>query len=305
MPSIGLSSFSLRRQIGPVVMERFDRDGTMIPFTLDATSTLSMREFVTLAPQRLPLDHLEICQVQLVGMSDWQLADLADAVNESGLAVLAMPVDVGDIGHPLRSVRDESLAANIEWFDIAARVGARAVRVNAVSPHHDSGLAATTAELTEALLALSDAAADRGLDLLLENKGGTRDYAQVLVEILSGVDAGRLGLILDIGNFEPYSSAMIGHNRGIPIPADLELERLYSQIELLAPWATVVHVKSHIFDEAGVHSPLDIERALSIVAAHGFDGPLTIEYEGNHPDPWAMSELTLALTRRVMGERAA
>jgi sugar phosphate isomerase/epimerase len=46
--------------------------------------------------------------------------------------------------------------------------------------------------------------------------------------------------------------------------------------------------------------PVDLKRALSILVEHGYDGPLSLEYEGNGGDPWAKSLAVLDLARSVL-----
>jgi hypothetical protein len=65
----------------------------------------------------------------------------------------------------------------------------------------------------------------------------------------------------------------------------MDFEPLYDRIATLAPHASLIHAKS--VDPARDGTPLpDLSRALGIVAAAGYAGNFSIEWEGRNGDPW-------------------
>ena len=65
--------------------------------------------------------------------------------------------------------------------------------------------------------------------------------------------------------------------------------------------ASLVHAKAH--DPASDGTPLfDLDRALQIVADSGYDGPLSIEWEGLLGDPWDHTARVLGLVRDHFAE---
>jgi sugar phosphate isomerase/epimerase len=156
--------------------------------------------------------------------------------------------------------------------------------------------------LVEALRSLGDYAAARGSRLLVENHGGPSSDPAWMSRLLDEVGADRLGLLLDLGNFDalmlPTMALLFGGPDGAPVDpeqvfAGLDLSSLYDGIEALAPRAELVHVKAHVVGDDGTVGPVDLDRALGILTAHGYDGPLTVEYEGTGGDPWAKSARVL------------
>ena len=63
-----------------------------------------------------------------------------------------------------------------------------------------------------------------------------------------------------------------------------------------------MHAKA--FDPAADGSPLlDLDRALEILSASGYNGPISIEWEGLHGDPWVQTATVLATVRDHLAER--
>lgn len=304
MNEIAVSSFSLRAELGPVSFTSLGVDGTERSITIDAEPQLTLAEFASKARDSGGVSLIEICQVQVADRSAGAIDAIRAGMWRSGVELLTVPIDVGDISHPLREVRQRSIAATVMWFDFAAALDARFVRVNAVSPLESDGLAAPRAVTLDALRRLEDAAAQRGMGLLLENKGGVVRYSAILLELLDALADSSIGLILDTGNFEPLASAMIAAARGMQWEPDYHLEEVYQQIEMLAPHATVVHAKAHGFDADNVQGPMDLGRALRIVLATGFSGPITVEYEGHVGDPWTNTMAAVEIVRSVLAARA-
>ena len=56
-------------------------------------------------------------------------------------------------------------------------------------------------------------------------------------------------------------------------------------------------MKAHEVRDDGTVGHIDLPKSLAILAAHGYDGPLTVEYEGNGGDPWAKSARVLEIAR--------
>jgi hypothetical protein len=120
--------------------------------------------------------------------------------------------------------------------------------------------------------------------LLVENHGGPSSDPDYLLELRDQVDG--LGILLDLGNFEPLVSVSRARFAGDDLATDhLDTDHVYDRIRRLAPVAELVHVKA--FDPRENGSPLlDVDRALSVVHAAGFAGPYSIEWEGHRTDPW-------------------
>ena len=80
-----------------------------------------------------------------------------------------------------------------------------------------------------------------------------------------------------------------------------DLSPVYAGIATIAPYAGLVHAKTHEFDESGNHRLLDVVRALRTVRDTGYAGPVSIEYEGSGSDPWSSISRTKELVEEAFG----
>lgn len=298
MPQLAVSSFSLHSVLGPISIERRDDEGALHKHSFDFPRRHTMEEFAAVAREKIGVSAVELCQIQFDAHDDARIETLRTGLDAAGVKLLTLPIDLGDFGGLNPQWRAEDEARTVEWFGIAAKLGARFVRVNAGSPGSTLADEARPA-LVESLQRLSDVARNLGLTLLIENHGGSSSDPAFITALLEDVGADRLGLLLDLGNFEPLVS--LSHARFADPDSDdagLDFEPLYARIAALAPYATLVHAKS--VDPARDGTPLpDLSRALSIVADAGYTGDISIEWEGRKGDPWQKTAEVAAQVRAV------
>jgi sugar phosphate isomerase/epimerase len=295
MQHIAVSSWSLRQCLGPVHVNVRGPDGQKAPFTIDLPQTMTLLEFPRAARERLGLQAVEICQFQIPEHTPEYVAALKTALAEAGVELLNMPIDVGNISDPNPAYREEDLQEIEGWMRVAADLGARMVRVNA-----SSGMPGTPhapLEVTvESLRRLGQTANELGLKLLTENHGGITTDPEMVVQI---IEASGAGLLLDIGNFEPHLSITMATLTGADLPAEVDVTPIYAALARLAPYAALVHAKTHGFDADGRPQYLDVARALQVVRDAGYRGAISLEYEGNAGDPWENTARTRALVEQV------
>ncbi len=295
MSYLAVSSFSLHKALGPLRLEMRREDGTLDDLLIDFPRTLTFEEFIGQARDTVGVKAVELCQLQFDSAVPERIEHLRAALDEAGMRMLTMPIDIGDLGHVNAAWRADDEARIKNWFTIAKQLGASYVRVNAGSP----GSVVTQdawAGLVASLRSLGDAANSMGLRLLVENHGGTSSSPEFLLPLQAAVGLDRLGILLDLGNFDPLVG--ISHARFTNTDVEdtgIDLEPMYAAIARLAPHATLIHAKS--VDPARDGTPLpDLPRALSIVAASGYTGSISIEWEGRLGDPW---ERTCAIAATV------
>ena len=291
---IAVSSFSLRQQLGPIRLGYQDAEGNDAEFVLPMPQVIDLEQFPALVRERCGVELIEICQIQFAD-ADARVDAVRAALDAAGVGLLTVPIDVGNLADLSAQARRESEAAIVAWFDISSRLGSRYVRINAGSPFQPE---IELAHVIESMDRLADSAAERGLGLLVENHGGPSSDPDVLLELLEAVGTDRLGLLLDTGNFEPLITYASASFTGQQVTEQFDFGPVYERVERLAPYASVVHAKAHEF-RGDAHHPVDLERALRIVAATGFAGPITVEYEGNEGDPWQQTARTVELVRQV------
>jgi len=104
-----------------------------------------------------------------------------------------------------------------------------------------------------------------GVRLGIENHWGISARPDWIIQIVKSVDSPWLGTCPDFGNF----------------PAGVDI---YDGLAQLAPRAVHVQAKSWKFDAIGNETRLDYARCFGPFVAAGYQGAITIEYEGNGND---------------------
>ncbi|WP_223622392.1 sugar phosphate isomerase/epimerase [Microbacterium sp. EST19A] len=314
MTSLSMSSYSVREHLGPVEFSFTDPEGETKTFSFPYQSLTTLAEFPARAKEAFGVDQIETVAFQFRGgLEDPELDAFAEGLSASGVRLLNVAIDAGDLLEADDAKRAADVAELKRWITRFAEMGARFVRVNPgspFSPHHGEQ---PPVHLVEALVELGDHAAAQGARLLVENHGGPSSDPDWMLGLLDAVGSEHLGLLLDLGNFDALMQpvmALMFQPPGAPeidpvaLLENVDLTSVYAGIEALAPRAELVHVKAHDVDDEGVVRPVDLGRAIGILRDHGFDGPLTIEYEGSGGDPWAKSARVLEVAREAAEVRA-
>lgn len=306
MNTLTVSSYSLREQMGPLTFDFTDADGSSQHFVSDNPRLLGVADFPQRAKDAFGVDGIETVAFQFTGLDDPELDRFSEALVASGVRLVNVAIDTGDLLEADDVRRAEHIAELKRWIARFAAMGAGFVRVNPgspFSPHHGE---APPAHLVAALQELGAFATAEGSRLLVENHGGPSSDPVWIGRLLDAVGEEACGLLLDLGNFDvllaPAMALLFGGEGGAAVDpaavfADIDLEPLYDGIEALASRAELVHVKAHVVGDDGAVGVVDLDRAIGILAAHGYDGPLTVEYEGSGGDPWAKSLRVLEVTR--------
>lgn len=309
MTTLAMSSYSVREHLGPVDFSFTDPEGETRTFSFPYESLTTLAEFPARAKDAFGVDQIETVAFQFRGgLADPELDAFAEALTASGVRLLNVAIDTGDLLEQDDDKRAADIAELKEWIARFADMGAQFVRVNPgspFSPHHGEQ---PPAHLVNALVELGEYAASCGGRLLVENHGGPSSDPAWMLRLLESVGSEHLGLLLDLGNFDALMQPMMAlmfQPPGAPavdpvaLLENVDLSPVYAGIDQLAPRAELVHVKAHDVDESGVVRPIDLDRAIGILRSHGFDGPLTVEYEGTGGDPWAKSSRVLDVTREA------
>jgi hypothetical protein len=295
-----VSSYSLRQCLGPIRIMMRGPDGNKVPFEWgDQPQTMTLLELPRQVKERLDIDAVEICQFHLPERSDAYVGQLKRALDDAGVGVINMPIDVGNVSDAHEGHREEDLREIEEWMRVAAALGSRMVRVNASNPLAEKDNAPLDVTIAS-YKRLGQTARSLGLQLLLENHGGITSDPQVIIDLMEAVGTDLLKGLTDIGNFEPMMSRQWAIMQG-QTPPPMDLEPLYAAVARIAPYAALVHAKTHEFDAQGNPQPLDVVRALRVVRDTGYSGPISLEYEGSDGDPWENTLRTKALVEQAFG----
>ena len=122
-------------------------------------------------------------------------------------------------------------------------------------------------------------AAELGVVLALENHWGLTRTPEGLLRILDAIDSPWLGALMDTGNF---------------------LEEPYAKLEQIAPRTVFVQAKTYFGGGEWYTLDLDYPRIARILRDVGYNGYVSLEFEGKE-DPDTGVPKSIALLRRAFG----
>ncbi|QED37289.1 sugar phosphate isomerase/epimerase [Antarcticibacterium arcticum] len=188
--------------------------------------------------------------------------------------VLIMVDGEGDLATPNDMARNQAVENHKKWVDAAEFLGAGAIRVNLFGSEKPEEW--KTASI-DGLKKLSEYAAGKNVNVVVENHGGLSSNAALLVEVIQGVNMENCGTLPDFGNF------CLKREGGAQWEATcLEDYPKYQGVEEMMPYAKAVSAKSYEFNENGQETSIDYNRMLQIIKDSGYTGYIGVEFEGQN-----------------------
>ena len=193
--------------------------------------------------------------------------------SDAGVKSLLIMVDgEGQLGDASLRARTKAVENHFKWVAAAKQLGCHSIRVNAGSSgsYEDQQHRAA-----DGLRALTEFAADHGVNVIVENHGGLSSNGEWLAGTIKKVGHLRCGTLPDFGNFAINRRENDWFDR-------------YEGVTLLMPYAKAVSAKTHNFkpdkpmlsiDNGGERST-DYLKMMKIVLAFGYDGYVGVEFEG-------------------------
>lgn len=187
--------------------------------------------------------------------------------------VLIMVDNEGDLASIEEAERNEAVENHKKWVDAAQFLGCHSIRVNLFGTNDPEVWKQTAAD---GLSKLASYAADKNVNVIVENHGYLSSNAALLVEVIHNVNAPNCGVLPDFGNFclkreggERWEAKCIE-----------EYDR-YKGVAEMMPVAKAVSAKSYDFDENGNETTIDYAKMLQIVKDAKYTGFIGVEYEGS------------------------
>jgi len=219
------------------------------------------------------------------------LSDLKKRCDDLGVtSVLIMCDGEGELGDADTRKRKQAVENHYKWAEAAKFLGCHSIRVNAAGQGKPDEVAKAA---TDGLRQLSEFAKGLGINVIVENHGGSSSNGQWLSGVISGTGMDNCGTLPDFGNF---CIARAPESEGRKC---LEEYDRYKGVQELMPFAKGVSAKAHEFDAQGNCIETDYTKILSIVKAAGYTGYIGIEYEGETLDEDEGIRKTKALLERV------
>lgn len=168
--------------------------------------------------------------------------------------------------------RDEAVENHYKWVDAAAAMGCHSIRVNLQgSMEPEEWIEKSVDGLTK----LAAYAADKNINIIVENHGGPSSNGAWLAQVMKQVDMPNCGTLPDFGNF------CIKREDGSYYESKcLDEYDKYKGVEELMPYAKAVSAKSYAFDENGEETSIDYGKMLQLVKDAGYTGYIGVEFEG-------------------------
>jgi len=223
-------------------------------------------DFPATAKQQYGIDAVEYVNQFFKDKAEDQsyLAELKRRTDDNGVQnVLIMCDGEGNLGDPDGNARTRAVENHYRWVEAAKYLGCHSIRVNARSegsPEQQRELA------VDGLRRLTEFAAQREINVIVENHGGISSNGEWLASVMKAVNNPRCGTLPDFGNFRI---------------AEGEMYDRYKGVEELMPFAKGVSAKSNVFDADGNERNIDYLRMMRIVLNAGYHGRVGIEYEGS------------------------
>lgn len=256
MPRLSTSSWSLHRALGRPPLFGPGQS----PAGASAGAEISLLEL----PARLAaigIHTLEIVHFHFPTMDSGYLDELRTAITEAGVELFSILIDAGDITQADDARRTDELDWIRSWLEAAAQVGASHARVVAgytpVDANGDLRNHPVVLRSADNLLGLAGIAEPLGVRILTENFRETGSRADTLIALLERCE-GRVGLCADFGNAKGVGK--------------------YDELAALFPYADSAHVKAD-YSENGTIEPGGMARALDLLTATSFDGPMSLIFD--------------------------
>lgn len=258
-PHISVSTFSLHRTLSVTYRDAPGHTGERTRQEPHGPGKIALLEL----PARLATEGihaLEISHPHLPSQEAGYLGELRAALKESGIFLLSLLVEDGDISHPAH--RDRDLAWIGDWIETAGLLGAERARVIAgkAKPSPEA-----LAQSRQGLLTLAERGAAHDVRVTTENWFDLLSTPTIVLEMLDWLE-GSVGFNLDFGNW------------GGPTK--------YDDLAAIYPKAETCHAKC-AFTALGEPDAEDYRHCLDLARAAEFKGPFTLIYDGPGSDEWA------------------
>ena len=276
MRFFSLTTWSLHRNLGPLRWTRWNEaEGRHTTEPQEQPELLSLLELPSALADK-GFGAANVCHFHIPDDGAEYALALRGAFAAAGVRLFTLLLDYGDISSADETRRAADLAWLKRWIDFAGAAGAERVRVVAgeAAPTDRAALTRSAAGLRE----LCEYAAPRGVRVVTENFRPLTSTAANCLALLEAC-GDSLGLIADFGNFGG--------------PTKLE------ELGRIVPRAEEIHAKAKT-DEAGMPDADELRACLELVRAGGFDGPITLVYDGPG-DMWEGIERVREIVKPYIG----
>lgn len=239
---------------------------------------MTVLEFPEFCKREFGIYALEIVDGHLKSQKKDYLNQVKRAISAANSVLTCIPIG-NDFTLRDEEERKKQIENVREWIEVADYLNCPVIRVNGGGK--DDKDKDALERVISSIKSLIPQAERAGIRVTMENHGGMSSNPEVLVKVVKEVNSKYYGTLPDFGNF----------------PDDIR----YQALEKIAPYAFHVHAKSYEFDERGEETKLDYKRILDIFKKIGYQGYLSIEFEGKGDEVEGVRK-TLELIKRYLAQ---
>lgn len=238
--------------------------------------------------------HVELATLtigQMDAMMDYELCDdaatlkrLEAATADSGMALSGLCIPASVIGED----RDAQIARVKRYIDLCGGLGVRFLRTDVVPwsmrPESQRQVESLFPVITDACVELAEHAAGQGVTLSVENHGFLMNGSERCLRLIEAVGSDHFRMTLDIGNFLCVDEdPEVAVQRCLPVTGFLHVKDFLHRKTLPGPgWLETQHGR-HIVGTVFGFGDLDTRAIMARVLASGYNGFVSLEFEGNEP----------------------
>jgi sugar phosphate isomerase/epimerase len=253
-------------------------------------------------------DHAEIVPIGIDLEGSFQLADaIATKAREIQLEISNYAVS-GDLRKEAVEPYEQEIERLKRQVDLAAHLGAKRLRHDIVQWGFKSTKIGQFendfSRMVEGCGIISEYAAQYGIITMIENHGFYITPSDRVLRIVQSVNRPNFKLLLDIGNFLCVDEDVaLAVKNCLPFAAVIHLKDFYIRQPHVFPgegWLQTLngkYIRGAIFG----HGDLDTWHIVRSIKQFGYDGYISIEFEGMEPDK-AGTSLSLSNSRRFWSE---
>ena len=245
-PTLGVSSWATHAELGAPPIWGVEA-GARVPAFDASKAALSLLELPD-AVARRGFSCLQICHFHLPTRDAVYLDELRASIGQSGLVLHALLADASDITHPENDARDARW--NADWIAVAARLGARNLRVIAGQSVGEGAIERSAQILRE----LASQARVQDVKIITENWFELLSTPASVAQLMARTE-GEIGFMLDWSNWNG--------------PAK------HQRLASIAPLASSCHVQLEFTTPAQIDRD-DCGRCLNLPYPADFTGPFVL-----------------------------
>jgi L-ribulose-5-phosphate 3-epimerase len=257
-------------------------------------------------------DHLEIATFSFapLGQENFDLSRDEEVIGRIEAAMKRSGVPVSGICLGASFLEGDERQEQIDMVkrhvDLSARLGANYLRHDVVpwalrptgTAHVEEAFTALVAGTRE----IAEYGAERGIVTSVEAHGFFMNGAERLLRLVHAVDHPNFKLIVDVGNFlcvddNPY----VATKRTLPHAGVVHVKDFYMRRHEPGPGWLMTAGGEYIRGSVFGYGDLDTKALLEAVVAAGYDGVITLEYEGAEPSLFGC-EVGLNNIKRMLAE---